>query len=51
VRGHDWSRDHYARLVALYPDGCQENDLETVADALLGSVEESLSRPKLALVS
>lgn len=51
VRGHDWSRDHYARLVALYPEGCQESDLETVADALLGSVEESLSRPKLALVS
>ena len=50
-RGLDWSREHYARLVGMNPDGCQESDLETVADALLGSVEESLSRPRLALVS
>lgn len=47
----DWSRELYARLVGMHPDGCQEIDLETVADALLGSVEESLSRPRLALVS
>lgn len=50
-RGIDWSREHYNRLIAMRPDGCLESDLETVANALLGSVEESLSRPKLALVS
>lgn len=50
-RGIDWTREHYARLISMRPDGCLESDLETVANALLGSVEESLSRPKLALVS
>ena len=50
-RGIDWSRDYYARLVGMHPDGCPESDLETVADALLGSVEASLVRPRLALVS
>lgn len=50
ARGIEWTREHYARLVGMRPDGCQENDLETVADALLGSVDAHVTAPKLAVV-
>lgn len=49
-RGVAWSRELYARLVGMHPEGCPESDLETVADALLGSVDEHAAAPKLALV-
>lgn len=50
-QGAEWTGAHYQRLVAGWPDGVLEQDIEQVAAALRGPEESTQQRPMLALVS
>lgn len=51
AQGAEWTAAHYQRLVAGWPEGVLEQDIEQVAAALRGPEESTQQRPMLALVS